>query len=59
MILLVDNYDSFTWNLVQRFGELDPSIVLDRDLVVARNDRITPDEAAALVGGRGPSHVVV
>ena len=59
MILLVDNYDSFTWNLVQRFGELDPSIELDRDLVVARNDRITPDEAAALDGGRGPSHVVI
>lgn len=59
MILLIDNYDSFTWNLVQRFGELDPTIELDRDLVVARNDRITPDEAEGLDGGRGPSHVVV
>jgi anthranilate synthase/aminodeoxychorismate synthase-like glutamine amidotransferase len=59
VILLIDNYDSFTWNLVQRFGELDPTIELDRDLVVVRNDRITPEEAAALDGGRGPSHVVV
>ena len=59
MILLIDNYDSFTWNLVQRFGELDPTIELGRDLVVARNDRITPDEAAALDGGRGPSHIVI
>jgi len=59
VILLIDNYDSFTWNLVQRFGELDPTIELDRDLVVARNDRITPDEAAALDNGRGPSHVVI
>ncbi|USN98325.1 MAG: aminodeoxychorismate/anthranilate synthase component II [Phycisphaeraceae bacterium] len=59
MILLIDNYDSFTWNLVQRLGELDPTIELDRDLVVARNDRITPDEAAALDGGLGPSHVVI
>lgn len=59
MILLIDNYDSFTWNLVQRLGELDPTIELERDLVVARNDHITPDEAAALDGGRGPSHVVI
>ena len=40
MILLIDNYDSFTWNLVQRFGELDPAI----DLRVVRNDEITVAE---------------
>ena len=51
MILLIDNYDSFTWNLVQRIGELDPSL----DLHVVRNDRITADEAARLA----PSHIVV
>ncbi|TVQ59178.1 MAG: aminodeoxychorismate/anthranilate synthase component II [Phycisphaerales bacterium] len=51
MILLIDNYDSFTWNLVQRIGELDPDI----ELRVIRNDRVTPDEAEAM----SPSHVIV
>ena len=59
MILLIDNYDSFTWNLVQRLGELDPSLDPDRDLLVVRNDKITPQEAAALDGGAGPSHIVI
>ena len=44
MILLIDNYDSFTYNLVQRLGEIDPAL----DLVVRRNDQITLDEIAAL-----------
>jgi anthranilate synthase/aminodeoxychorismate synthase-like glutamine amidotransferase len=39
MILVVDNYDSFTYNLVQYFGELGV------ELVVRRNDQITIDEA--------------
>ncbi|MEO8431588.1 MAG: aminodeoxychorismate/anthranilate synthase component II [Acidobacteriota bacterium] len=38
MILIVDNYDSFTYNLVQAVG------VLDRDVVVVRNDRFDPQE---------------
>jgi anthranilate synthase/aminodeoxychorismate synthase-like glutamine amidotransferase len=59
MILLIDNYDSFTWNLVQRLGELDPSLEPDRDLVVYRNDKITADEAQALDAGAGPSHVII
>jgi anthranilate synthase component II len=51
MILLIDNYDSFTYNLVQRLGELDPNI----DLQVHRNDRISLDEIEALQ----PSHIII
>jgi anthranilate synthase/aminodeoxychorismate synthase-like glutamine amidotransferase len=51
VILLIDNYDSFTWNLVQRLGELDGAL----DLRVVRNDKITPDEAERLA----PSHVII
>ena len=42
MILLIDNYDSFTYNLAHLFGELGAEVV------VRRNDEITPDEAEAL-----------
>jgi anthranilate synthase component 2 len=44
MILLIDNYDSFTYNLVQRLGEIDSSL----DLRVFRNDQITLDQIAEL-----------
>jgi anthranilate synthase/aminodeoxychorismate synthase-like glutamine amidotransferase len=44
MLLVIDNYDSFTYNLVQRFGEIDPAI----DIRVFRNDQVTVDEIAAL-----------
>ena len=36
-LLLIDNYDSFTYNLVQRLGEYDPELALE----VYRNDKIT------------------
>jgi len=49
MILLVDNYDSFTYNLAHLFG------ALGAEVVVHRNDVLTADDAAALV----PSHLVV
>ena len=49
MILLIDNYDSFTYNLSHLFGELGA------DVVVRRNDEISPDEAENL----SPSHLVV
>jgi len=51
MIALVDNYDSFTYNLVQRLGEIDPSLELE----VHRNDKITVDQLAA----RNPSHLII
>jgi anthranilate synthase/aminodeoxychorismate synthase-like glutamine amidotransferase len=49
MVLLIDNYDSFTFNLAQYFGELGA------ELAVHRNDRITLDEIAAMK----PSHIVI
>ncbi len=42
MLLVLDNYDSFTYNLVQYFGELGA------DVIVKRNDEITLDEIAEL-----------
>ncbi|PVA08322.1 anthranilate synthase component II [Thalassorhabdomicrobium marinisediminis] len=42
MLLLIDNYDSFTYNLVHYFGELGA------DVVVRRNDAITVDEAMGM-----------
>jgi anthranilate synthase component 2 len=49
MIALIDNYDSFTYNLAQYLGELGAQVR------VFRNDQIAVDEVAAL----GPSHVVL
>ncbi len=51
MILIIDNYDSFTYNLVQRLGELDAGL----DLQVVRNDKITVHEAELLA----PSHLII
>ena len=42
MLLMIDNYDSFTYNLVQYLGELG------QDIRVFRNDRITPEEISEL-----------
>jgi anthranilate synthase component 2 len=49
MILLIDNYDSFTYNLYQALGEVNP------DIMTVRNDKITIDEIADLK----PSHIVI
>jgi anthranilate synthase/aminodeoxychorismate synthase-like glutamine amidotransferase len=51
VIVLIDNYDSFTYNLVQRIGELDPAV----DLRVFRNDQVTVGEIEAL----GPTHILI
>ena len=49
MILMIDNYDSFTYNLVQYFGQLGAQVE------VCRNDAITLADIAAL----SPSHLVI
>jgi anthranilate synthase/aminodeoxychorismate synthase-like glutamine amidotransferase len=51
VILVIDNYDSFTYNLVQRIGELG----LDRDIRVVRNDVHTVEE----LGSWKPSHIII
>jgi len=48
MILMIDNYDSFTWNLVQYLSELD-------EVRTVRNDRVTLEE----IDGMAPSHIVI
>ena len=52
MILVVDNYDSFTYNLVQRIGELGRG----EDIRVYRNDAITAEAAEAEVH---PTHLII
>jgi anthranilate synthase/aminodeoxychorismate synthase-like glutamine amidotransferase len=49
MVLMIDNYDSFTYNLVQYLGEIGA------DVVVFRNDEISIQEIAAMQ----PSHIVI
>lgn len=49
MLVVIDNYDSFTYNLVQYFGELG------QEIRVFRNDEVTLDEIKAL----NPDHIVI
>lgn len=49
MILLVDNYDSFSYNLYQLVGKINP------DIKVIRNDELTVDEILTL----SPSHIII
>jgi anthranilate synthase/aminodeoxychorismate synthase-like glutamine amidotransferase len=49
MLLIIDNYDSFTYNLVQYFGEMGA------DMVIRRNDQITLEEIRKLK----PSHICI
>ncbi len=49
MLLMIDNYDSFTYNLVQYLGELGTEVR------VVRNDQITVDEIEVL----GPQRIVI
>lgn len=49
MLLVIDNYDSFTWNLVQLIGELGV------EAIVKRNDEVSVDDVAAM----GPDRIVI
>jgi len=51
MIQIIDNYDSFTYNLVQRLGEIDAQL----DIRVDRNDEITVDQ----IIDRQPDRVII
>jgi anthranilate synthase component II len=51
MILIIDNYDSFTYNLVQRLGEIDSGLKIE----VYRNDELSVDE----VLDRKPDRVII
>ena len=55
MLLVIDNYDSFTFNLVQYFGELAAQHPLARDLRVERNDALTVTEIREL----GPDAILL
>ncbi len=50
-IVVIDNYDSFTYNLVQRFGEIDATL----DIVIFRNDQVSLDAIA----DQSPTHIVI
>jgi len=52
MILIIDNYDSFTYNLVQRLGEIDASL----PMCVVRNDQISVDQIESEIA---PSRVII
>jgi anthranilate synthase component II len=59
VIIVIDNYDSFTYNLVQYLGELGADLPVARDVQVYRNDQITLEEIrqlqpAAVVISPGP-----
>ncbi|MEL6490380.1 MAG: aminodeoxychorismate/anthranilate synthase component II [Cyanobacteria bacterium J06634_6] len=47
MIIVIDNYDSFTYNLVQYLGELGQTIDVAKDIEVFRNDQISLEEIVA------------
>ncbi|MBU7585800.1 MAG: aminodeoxychorismate/anthranilate synthase component II [Nostoc sp. TH1S01] len=55
MIVVIDNYDSFTYNLVQYLGELAAEFPVASDIQVFRNDKITIEEIQAL----NPNLVVI
>jgi anthranilate synthase/aminodeoxychorismate synthase-like glutamine amidotransferase len=55
VLLIIDNYDSFTYNLVQRVGEIDLLADQTREIRVLRNDDVTVEEAEKLA----PTHLLI
>jgi len=55
LIIVIDNYDSFTYNLVQYLGELASEFPVASDIQVFRNDKITLDE----IRGLNPDAIVI
>jgi len=61
MILVIDNYDSFTYNIVQYLGELGAELAIASEVVVYRNDQITLEQIQqmrpdGIVISPGPGH---
>lgn len=64
VILLIDNYDSFTWNLVQQVGEVMVSmggspVRVGHDLVVLRNDEVTAEQIETINAGAAADRIVI
>ena len=55
MIIVIDNYDSFTYNLVQYLGELGADFSVAQEIRVYRNDQITLDT----IGQLNPDGIVI
>lgn len=59
MILLIDNYDSFTWNIVQGLGAISPSLREGHDLCVVRNDDLAAATIETIDAGGPPSGIII
>ena len=59
MILLIDNYDSFTWNLVHGLGSVSPSLREGSDLRVVRNDEVSAADLETIDAGSPPAGIIV
>jgi len=59
VILVIDNYDSFTWNIVHRLCEARPGLDIGRGIRVMRNDDLDERDIEVLDGGRPPAGIVL